>query len=131
MPQVHLLCFAAGVELLQRVLADGFQEAETRFAVRHADPSQQAFVDQRGDLGLYAQRGIVGKSANCIDRLQRAATHKHPQPPEQRLLVLVQQLVAPVDRAAEGLLARGQVARPAGQEGKALPQPRQQRFGRK
>jgi hypothetical protein len=59
--------------------------------------------------------------------LQRPATHEDTQAPEQHLLVLVEQVVAPVDRRAQRALAIGQGARSAGQQRKAVLQACQQR----
>ena len=83
-------------------------------------------------VGSFSQFFILNSQfAHPLSRLQRAAAHKHPQPPEQRLFVFVQQVVAPVDRVAQGLLARRQVARAAGQHLEPVAQSRQQRLGRK
>jgi hypothetical protein len=62
-------------------------------------------------------------------RRQRAAAYKHPQPPEKRLCVWVEQVVTPGDGVAQGLLASGQIARSAGKEWQPLVEPRQQRLG--
>ena len=51
------------------------------------------------------------------------------QAPEQRLLLRRQQVVAPGDRVAHRLQARRHIAGPAGQEGQAARQPRQQSGG--
>jgi hypothetical protein len=54
--------------------------------------------------------------AHGFGRLERPAAYEHAQPPEQRLLLGVEQVVAPVDRRAQGLLADRQVARAAGKQ---------------
>ena len=66
---------------------------------------------------------------------QTASAAASVQPPcedgearEERLLVGAEQVVAPVDRRAERLLARGQVARAAGEEVEALLEPGEQRL---
>ena len=51
------------------------------------------------------------------------------QPPEQGLLRLLQEVVAPGDRVPQRLLARRQVPCPAGQQRQPPLQPRQQRQG--
>jgi hypothetical protein len=62
--------------------------------------------------------------------LQRKPADKHSQAAKQALLVFAQQVVAPVDRAANGLLAGRQVARAAGEERQRVCQAGQQRLGR-
>ena len=47
-----------------------------------------------------------------LHRFNRATAHEHRQPPEQRPLCLVQQVIAPLDRAAQCPLPRGKSAAP-------------------
>src|SRR5438067_6692921 len=83
------------VKPLDRVLADRLQHPE---AVALAD-ANQALVDER----LERVKICV---ADCFRRLERAAAREDGEPSEELLLVLGQQLVAPLDRRAQRLLAR-------------------------
>ncbi len=67
--------------------------------------------------------------AHHLGRVQRAAAGEHAHPPEQRPFRLVQQLVAPGDGVAHGLLPAGQVMRPVGQHRQPAVQPGQQGRG--
>jgi hypothetical protein len=88
----------------------------------------ETLVQQCGDAihNLYRQ-GVV-YIADRLGRLQRAAAREHTQPREQCLLARVQQVVAPIDRVADGLLALRQVAGSAGQELEAVGEAREQRL---
>jgi hypothetical protein len=70
--------------------------------------AHQALVEQRGQAIQHghAEAAVV---ADRLDRLQGAAAGEHRQPREQALLGGVEQIVAPVERGPEGLLAGGQV----------------------
>ena len=85
----------------------------SRSALRVA---QQALVDER------LQRVEVG-AADLLRGLQRAAAAEDRKPGEELLLPFVEQLVAPLDRAAERALALGQVSRAAGEEPQPLLEP--------
>ena len=69
-------------------------------------------------------------AADGLGRGERAAAGEDGEAREERLLVGAEQVVAPVDRRAERLLAGGQVARAAGEEVEALLEPGEQRLGR-
>jgi hypothetical protein len=66
---------------------------------------------------------------HVLDGLQRAAPHERPEAAEQPLLLLGEQVVAPADGVAEGLLPLRQVSRAAGQEREAPAQPPEHRLG--
>ena len=68
--------------------------------------------------------------ADRLDSGQCAAAREDGHPREERLLVRVERRVAPVDRAAQRLLAGGQVARAAGEDAQAVRQPFEERLGR-
>ena len=84
-------------------------------------------VDQaRRDLeGIDRLRGRDG--GDSLGSLQRPPPDEDAQPPEEDLLGWSEQVVAPGDRVAQGLLSRRQVTRPPRQRRQAALQPRQQR----
>ena len=60
-----------------------------------------------------------------LGSFERKATHKDPELPKQELLARVEQVMAPLDRRADGLLARRKVLCPAGEELQPALQSRQ------
>ena len=56
------------------------------------------------------------RAAHRLGRLERPAADEHAEPREQRLASAVEQVVAPADRRAQRLLARGRVARPGAEQ---------------
>src|SRR5262249_62273887 len=77
---------------------------------------------------IHPQVGVgIAHRLNC---LQRAAADEYTQACKQRLLVRVEQLVAPINRVADGLLALRQIARTAGEQLQPVAQPCQQRLWR-
>ena len=124
-PAPDLVGLAARLEPLERVGADRLQHREARLAVGLLLLAEQAVVDQRREAGQDARA-----AADRLGGLERAAADEDGEPREERLLVRPEQRVAPVDRRAQRLLARGQVARAAGEQVEALLEPGEQRLRR-
>ena len=82
--------------------------------------AHQAVVDEGG------KRPQAG-AADRLGGIQRAAAGEHGQPGEQRPLARLEQLVAPVDRRAQRVLAGGRVARAGREQVKAVLEPREHR----
>src|SRR5215207_7298973 len=103
---------------------DRFQDDKTRFSTEHLTLLDEALIKERGE----SVKNVNGKlfATYGLYRFQRAASAKDGQPREQHLFALIQQIVAPVKRAAERPLAGGQVTRTAGERAQAAIQPRQQ-----
>ena len=115
MPQSHVLPVRRLVEPLERILADRVEHAEAAAA----PPPNQALLDERlEDVELGVAYGLR--------RVERKAAGEHRQPPEELLLVRLEQLVAPLDRRAQRALARRGVARGAGEERQAPVEPGEQ-----
>ena len=89
------------------------------FGANEALVHQRRHARPRHVLGPSAPAQSVAV-ADGLGSLEREAAHEHAEPPKQPLLGLLQQVVAPGDRAAQRLLARGQVARAAGQQRQAV-----------
>ena len=78
--------------------------------------------DQLGFVG-----GVRRVGPDRLGGIEREATDEDPKPPKQALLRVAEQVVAPSDRVAHGLLAQGQVPRAATEQGEPLLQALQQR----
>ena len=68
--------------------------------------------------------------AHLLDCLEPRAAHEHRQAGEQRPLRLFEHVVAPRDRAAQGLLALGEVAGAAGEQSETVLEPAEHRLRR-
>ncbi len=124
-PAPDLLRLAAGFEALEGVGADRLQHREARLAVGLFLLAEHVVVDQRREAG---QETLV--TADGLGGGERAAAGEDGEAREECLLVRAEQVVAPVDRRAERLLARGHVPWAAGEEVEALLEPGEQRLRR-
>ena len=93
MPPAQFSLLAARGQALPGVLADRLQHPEALARV-----PEEALVDQRLE-------GVQIGLGDLLCGLQRAAAGEDGQSGEQPLLVLLQQLVAPLDRRAQRPLA--------------------------
>ena len=99
---LHRFGLARFGEPTARVLADRLEEDEAGLAVGIVDLAQQALVDERAEeIHHLAEPQPFRGAAHGLGRLERAAAAEDAEPGEQLLLTLVQELVAPVDRAAQ------------------------------
>ncbi len=101
--------FTACSQRFQAVLADGLDHAEPGLVVM-TYLAQQALVRQRGDAVLQLTAQVPLRVAHSLCPLQGASAGEDREPPEQLLLGLVQQFVAPVEHAAKGLLTRRNIS---------------------
>ena len=85
----------------------------------HATPDQRRSASPRSASSW--------RPATRLGRLEREAADEDRQPPEQRLPILVQQVVAPGDGVAHRPQPLRGIARSPGQQRQPLLQPRQQR----
>ena len=113
-----------GGELVDRV---ELAEAADAFDLLGLD---EALVGQRHDPVEHVAADLVGRPADRLGRLDVEAAGERGQPPQEPPLALAQQVVAPGDRAAQRLLALGQVARSRGQHAELLLEAAQDRVGR-
>jgi hypothetical protein len=100
----QLRALAELVEPLARVLADRLEHAVAPLPVGPLLLADEVVLEQGLEV---VEVGL----ADGFGGLQPAPAGEDREPREQRLLRLVQEPVAPVDRAAERLLARRQVTR--------------------
>src|SRR5687767_13007951 len=92
-----------------RELADRLEHPEASFAVRLLRLQDETLLDKGGELGQV-------RVTDRLSRLDRPAAGEDRKAGEQRLFALVEQAVAPLDRRAQRLLARRQIARAPGGE---------------
>ena len=121
---------AAGRELFRGVLADRVQEPEPRLAAGHLLGLDEALVEQGHHPVDDVAADLRRRPADRLRRLEVEAAGEHRQAVEQPLGVLVEDVVAPGDRGAQGLLARRQVARAGGQQVELVLEPAEDRLGR-
>ena len=122
--------FPGGDQAFQRMLANCLKHPEAQVAGR-LFLAQEVLVDQGRHAVDHVEVQI--RPASCDHRFgrgQRAAADEHREATIQHLLVRSEQVVAPGDRLAQGLLANGQIAGPACQRSQPVLQPREQRLRR-
>jgi len=90
-------------EPLRGVGAHGLEHQQPGRLVRTSAAYQEALRDQPVE-------GVQVGAGDSLRRLDRGAAGEDPEAREARLLVVVEQVVAPVDRRAQRPLARGRVA---------------------
>jgi hypothetical protein len=112
------------IELLDGVLPHRLEHLETRGPVLAVHLPQQALVGQ-AQQPIHGFDSRQGRSEVVHDRLDGldVRAREAGEDGEEALLGGRQQLVAPVDRRAQGLLALGEVARAAAQRAKAAAKP--------
>ena len=93
-PPRRLLAFAAHLELLACELEDRLEHLEPRRAIGGVPNADEVVLDER--------RQLVedGSATNRLCRLDRAAAAEDRQAPEDRPLVVAEEVVAPRDRGA-------------------------------
>ncbi len=98
---------------IQRKFADGFQHGESSVAgVRHGADQVRARPDDRAGPALL----FSAFTGNGARRLQVEAARNTASRAKNACSYLIEQVVAPGDRIANGLLPRRRVARPAFQQ---------------
>ena len=118
----ELLAFAPSLELLPGVLAQGREHRQAQ-SVRGVALPDEALLDQRFDR-------VEARVAHRLGRLGATAAGEDGEPREDRPLVRVEQLVTPVDRRPQRLLALREVARAADEDAQPSLQPGAKRLGR-
>ncbi len=125
-PAANLGLAARGRQSLEGVLAHDFEHREPRLAgVRLALP-HEALVDERRES---FEHGAV-TAADGLGRRKGAAAGEHGELRKELLCIGLEQVVAPVESHAKGLLVPRRVAPPACKELQTVSQPREQRCRR-
>ena len=119
------VALAGGVQPVDRVLPDRLQQPVPGFAVVLVD-DHQGLVDQtaqgREHLGL-RDRSRRAARAHGTGGVEREAPLERAETTEHRAVGLVEQVVAPVHRRGEGLLAAGGASGAAHQQREAVVEP--------
>ena len=109
------------LELVDGVLVDRLEHRESLSIPALCRP-QQALVDERAEPVDDVDAGQrVDADAHLFDVVD-LRRREHREDLEQRAFVLVEQLVTPGDRGAQGPLAVGQVARPTAEDIEPAPE---------
>ncbi len=116
-----------GLEPFRGVLPDRVQEAEARLAADRFLDLDEALVDQRHQPVEDVATDLGRWTADRLGRGEVAPGGEDGQPVEQPPAALVEKVVAPGDRAAERLLAFGQVARSGRQDVELVIEPDEDR----
>ena len=103
-----------------RVLADRLQQP-VRLLAGLGD--HERLVDQRAHVLQHVERVDLVVARDRLGRVEGEATGEHRQPIEHRALGVGQQLVGPVDRGLQRLVARHRGAAPAGEHPEPLVEP--------
>ena len=118
-----------GLEPFRRVLPDRVQEPEAGLAAGGLLDLDQALVDECHQPVEDVAADLGRRTADRLGRREIAPGGEDRQPIEQPLPAVVEQVVAPGDRAAKRLLAFGQVARTGRQDIELVIEPDQDRVG--
>ena len=122
MHQRDLARLARRLEPLAGVLTDRLQYPEP---ITVAVGLQESLVDERLQL---VEDVLAGLCADRLDVRERAASGEDGKTPEQTLLRVLEQRVAPVDRGAQRLLPLGNVARAGGEDLEGVAETLEQRL---
>src|SRR5918996_1572384 len=115
MPCVCGLEFARGPQLLQSILSDGLQHPEARLVVG-CGALHQAFLAQRFEAVQRLDLQLAARIGDLFGALERPASDERGQPPEESLLRLAEEIVAPVDSGRDRPMAFRDVSSGGGQE---------------
>ena len=127
-PLLDVVAFAAGRQHLGGVLADGV-EHHVALLVRALFDAEQALVDEHRDTIEDVDADLACRAADTVGHIQLAAADEHGQAVKQAAGAGFEQVVAPRDRSAQGLLALRQVARARRQQREVVLEPGHDLFG--
>jgi len=97
-------------ELLEPVLPDRLEHLEARLALVGREDAQEALVDEGRQAVDDVDAEFAVRVADRGGAFDRRAADEDREAPEERALGLVEEVVAPVDRAAKGPLPADVVA---------------------
>src|SRR5687768_8637933 len=103
----HIICLPTLLQLLPCKLMYSLQHHEPRLATNAFLLSQQALAHQRFHPVQYIYLKVTLCAAYSLYRLKRAAAYEYCKAAEQPLLLIGEQVVAPLYGSPEGLLAGG------------------------
>ena len=116
----QLVGLSARLESFEGVFAHGFEHREAWLSA--GVRVEQTLVAERSEE-VERLRAFAADGLRCFER---TTADEDGDSREHALFGLVEQRVAPLDRRAQGLLSRGSVPGPSGQEVEPRPQPLEQ-----
>src|SRR5215469_13893540 len=121
-------CLSTGAQGFPSILTDRLQYHEAWF-LSLLSRLQQQVLTQEGSQPVHHRWQHVPKCGrDGLGCRERTATHEDREAPEEALFVWREQVVAPLDGTAQGLLPSRYIPSRAGQQGQALPQTSQERL---
>src|SRR5215469_17995210 len=121
-------CLSTGAQGFPSILTDRLQYHEAWF-LSLLSRLQQQVLTQEGSQPVHHRWQHVPKCGrDGLGCRERTATHEDREVPEEALFVWSQQVVAPLDRLAQGLLPCWHITCAAGQKRQALSQTGQKRL---
>ena len=105
--------------MVERVLSHRLQQAVAGARLAVFDENER-LVDQRAEQVEHREALEALAGSHLLRQVERPAAGEYGQPAQQLALVLLEQLIAPVDRRSQRLLARQRASRPAGQQAEAI-----------
>src|SRR5439155_16081738 len=103
------------VEPLLRNLPDRFEHPKPRLTVGILSLPQEVLLDERGQT-IEDVLSVDLFVADCLRSVEATTTSEHTKTGKQPLLGPGQEVIAPVDRCAQGPLPLVEIERPAGQK---------------
>lgn len=122
---------AAFGEALDGVFADHLEHGEAGFAVGAIHALEKILIHERRKAVEEVHAEIAGGIADGFGGFERAAADESGEAAEEAALGLVEEIVAPVNRVAKGLLAFGKIEGAAGEELEAALEAIEDSGGRK
>jgi hypothetical protein len=123
------LQLAARLELLQPVLTDRLEHPKARLAAGVRAASDKTLGNERLQASQDVNVRLV-QAAHRLSGLQRPPAQENGEATKQPALGIVQEILAPGDRVAQGLLTGREITGPAGQERQPSFQPPSYRLRR-
>jgi hypothetical protein len=115
-------CGLTGLDQTRRgVLAERFEHAIARARLVGVD---HRLVDERHEQVEHLDRRDVSRGRDLFGRVERKATCEHREATEHRAFPIRQQVIAPVDRCLERLLARQHRPRATGEQAETIVEAR-------
>src|SRR6266851_5254876 len=110
------LHFSTRSQNLQPILSDRRQHQQAWFLPLLFHLAQQAFVHERRHPVQHSCWHLTESSRETLHRFQGTAADKDREPPEEALLLGIEQIIAPRQRVAQGLLPDRGILRPTRQD---------------
>jgi hypothetical protein len=124
------LGLAGGVEPARSELADALEQGVAGGGVGALSGGDHRLVDEGGEQVEHVELVEVVAGADAFGGFEREAAGEHAEAPEEGAFGVVEEVVAPLDRAEQRLLSRDPRAVGAGEQLEALAEPPHDLVGR-